>query len=238
MNIPSTVVIIPTINELLGLKTILPQLSKLKHDILIVDDVSTDGSRHFIKQYKKRLADRFDYIFRSTSDGFRAAYFAGFKNALEGNYQYIVMMDGDGAHNPSYIPKMLNHLNEGFDLVIGSRYIEGGDIQSFPLWRKATSYCSNWLIRKFVSNQVRDWSSGFIAIRADLLKKILDQQYATGFSFLVQMKKYAIDNRAKIKEIPIHFVNCENTKSKFSFKIAWEALLVFFRIVLDKKSLW
>ncbi len=234
MDDTKTIVIIPTINELSGLKKIIPKLAKLDLDILVVDDNSTDDSRKFLQDSKKNMSGRLNFIFRDKSHGFRAAYFAGFEKALDGSYQQIVMMDGDGAHDPEMIPKMLEDISAGFDLVIGSRYAKGGEVKSFSPWRRFTSVCSNWLIRQFVSRRILDWTSGFIAIRAELLKKIIKYDYARGFSFLVQIKRNAIAVGAKVTEIPIHFINPTNAKSKFNLKIAWEAFLVFVKIITSK----
>lgn len=229
-----TVVIVPTINEFSGLSKIIPKLSRLKVDILVVDDNSNDGTRELLTKNRDRLGRKFDCILRSRSNGFRGAYFAGFNKVKCMGYQQIIMIDGDGAHDPEVIPKMLKKIESGFDLVIGSRYAKGGEVVSFPFWRALSSKCSNWLIKSFISAKISDWTSGFIAIKADLLEKIIGGDYAKGFSFLVQLKKYAIDNGATVAELPIQFSNCKNIKSKFNFAIALEAVRTFWKLVITQ----
>jgi len=230
VNKNNILVIIPTINEMKGLKQIIPKLSKLNVDILVVDDNSTDGSRPFIVDFKKKQSSHFNYIFRDSNRGFRSAYFCGFEFALENNYRTIIMMDGDGAHDPLKIAEFLSNVDNGYDLIVGSRYIAGGQIEYFPFWRKVSSWIFNWLAKKKMSTQICDWTSGFIVIKADILKKIIYKDYAEGFGFLFQMKKYAVDSGAKVKEIPINFANCKNNKSKFNARIAFEAFVTLLKI--------
>jgi len=229
-----TLIIIPTINEIAGLKKIIPKLVESDFNILIVDDDSIDGSREYILEQELKYGRKINHIFRKKNQGFRSAYFAGFKYALDHNYQNLVMMDGDGAHKPKNVLQMLKNLNNDIGFVVGSRYIKGGKIKSFLIRRRLISLCSNWLIRIFISNKIYDWTSGFMAIKISELEKIYKYDYAEGFSFLVQLKRNFLLVGSNVSEIPIVFAN-HDEKSKFNIKIALEAFGVFLKIIFEGK---
>lgn len=143
------------------------------------------------------------------------------------------MIDGDGAHDPDCIVLMLEKYHDGNDMVIGSRYIKGGSIDHFPFGRRVISYFSNSLIRLLISNQIYDWTSGFVLIDTRLLRHLVAREFAQGFSFLVQLKKYAIDKNARLSEIPIRFDNCNN-QSKFNLKMSLEAADVLLKLIFKR----
>jgi dolichol-phosphate mannosyltransferase len=144
------------------------------------------------------------------------------------------MMDGDGAHSPKNVLQMLQNLNQNVDFVVGSRYIKGGKIKSFLIWRRFISLYSNWLIRAFISNKIHDWTSGFMAIKMSKLEVIYKYDYAEGFSFLVQLKRNLLLVGANVFEVPIVFAN-HDEKSKFNTRIALEAFGVFLKIIFEGK---
>ncbi|MCX6812524.1 MAG: glycosyltransferase [Candidatus Berkelbacteria bacterium] len=221
------IVIIPTINELPHLKILVPKLLALGFDILIIDDNSTDGTADFLLESKEKYRGKFDYQIRPKKLGLQSAYFFGFEKSMK-KYDLILMMDGDGAHDPCVIPKMLGKISKGADLVIGSRYAKGGKVENFPISRRIISRVGNFLCRKIISKKIFDWTGGFYLWKSSLLEKIINRKYINGFGFQIQMKKYAIKSGAKISEVPINFKNCQNEKSKFRFLMIFEAAKILF----------
>lgn len=228
------VVIIPTINELEGLQRIIPKLIKISEikKIVIIDDGSSDGTRSLLAKFKKKFSGRIETIYRNKSKGLGDAYRAAFKYILKKNYKasHILQMDGDGAHDPRYIEKIISEVRKGNDLVIGSRYMKGAKIANFPLYRRLTSWLGNSLCRIMLGNHIYDWTTGFKMWEVGLLRKIIKSKTVSmGFAFQVETSYIAKKNNAKISEVPIEFSNCENDKSKYKFYMAVEALKFLIR---------
>ncbi len=145
------------------------------------------------------------------------------------------MMDGDFSHSPKYLPAMINETEE-YDLVIGSRYIQGGGVTNkWEMWRKCLSRFANCYLRAILGKEIRDWTGGFNLIKINILKKIdMDSLYSKGYAFIFGLKYSLLKNKAKEKEIPIIFEERENGKSKMNQSIIFEAIFAPWKIIFKK----
>ncbi len=220
-------VIIPTYNELENLPRIVPAV--LSQDdrlsVLVVDDNSPDGTG--------RLADELaaenplvHVLHRPGKAGLGKAYLAGFKWALEHDYDRVFEMDADFSHDPKYLPKFLE-TTDGADLVLGSRYISGVNVINWPMTRLLLSYFANVYARLVTGMPVRDATGGFKCFRREVLEAIdLDTVRSNGYAFQIEMSFRVWKKGFKIREIPIIFTDREHGQSKMSKGIVREAILM------------
>ena len=220
-------VVTPTYNERDNITKLLQQILALPKqlDVLVIDDNSPDGTAQIVKNLQKNNP-RVKLLERPGKLGLGTAYIQGFKLALNSSYDFIVTTDADFSHDPKYIPELIKNLDE-YDLVIGSRYTPGGGIKNWPLKRRFLSRMGNLYAKFILNTPVNDNTAGFMAIRSDLLKKInLDEIRGQGYAFLMELKYRCLRHNAKIKEIPIIFVERIFGKSKISSNIIKEGLLM------------
>jgi len=207
------------INELI--KRVLNSCKNI--DILIVDDASPDGTSSVVK---RAMVDcnRIHLIERSAKLGLGTAYCAGFKWALERDYDRIIQIDADMSHNPNDIIHLLNE-SMSADLIIGSRYINGVNVVNWPLRRLFLSYVANMYARFITGLSVKDATGGFKCFRSDVLRAInLSEINSEGYSFQIEMNFISFCKGFKIKEIPIIFTDRTVGESKMSKKIILEAI--------------
>lgn len=221
----NTLVIIPTYNEKENIKHIICET--LKQDkslnILIVDDNSPDGTADIVKGMMKK-DKRIHILERPRKMGLGTAYVAGFKYAIENNFDFIFEMDADFSHNPSDIPRFLSKINKGYDIVIGSRYIEGVSVINWPMSRLLLSYFANIYARVITGVPVNDLTGGFKCYRASKLKELdLNSIKSDGYSFQIEITSKLYYRKARIIEIPIIFTDRVRGKSKMNKGIVWEA---------------
>jgi dolichol-phosphate mannosyltransferase len=217
-------VIIPTFNEVENINLICAQVRKIsKADILIIDDGSTDGTIAQIRELGC-VDSKIFLLLRQTKEGLGKAYQAGFSYAFSNNYNYIIHLDADGSHNAEIIPKLISLYEEGFDLVIGSRYVPGGSVSDWSLSRQLISRLGNLYAKLALGLQIKDLTSGFRLYSIDSLKKIkVENATAEGYAFQVQMT-YLFRN-FRCTEVPITFKDRTKGKSKMGHKIILEALI-------------
>lgn len=225
-------VIIPTYNEKENIPLIIPEIKKQlpNANILVVDDNSPDHT----SQIARDLAKKIDGIFvldRTKKEGLGKAYIAGFKWALDRDYDLIFEMDADFSHNPDYLPDFIEAAKDA-DLVIGSRYIGGTvNVVNWPMSRLILSYCGNIAARLIAGVKVMDCTGGFKCFRVSTLRALdLDKVASSGYSFQVEMNYYVQKKGLKIKEIPIIFKDRELGESKMSSKIVKEALALLWKL--------
>lgn len=226
-----TLVIIPTYNEKENIKEIIEAVLTVtpQSHILIVDDNSPDGTGDIVKNLMK-LDKRIHLLEREKKMGLGTAYVAGFKYAIENNYDCVVQMDADFSHNPKDIPRLIKEIGE-YDLVIGSRYKDGISVVNWPLSRLLLSYFANVYARILTGVPVRDLTGGFKCIKIDVLKSIdLDKVKADGYGFQIEINFLAYMNGFKIKEVPIIFIDRRAGYSKMSKKIVWEAFWLVLKL--------
>jgi len=221
-----TLVIIPTYNEVDSLDSIVGRVrqSLPGADVLIVDDNSPDGTAE--------LADRLAAVdpglrvlHRPSKRGLGAAYLAGFADALANGYEVIVELDADGSHDPAELPPMLQLVTAGADLVIGSRWVDGGAVRNWPWVRRAVSRAGNWYARRALRSEVADLTAGYRVFRADALRSVdLSNVSSQGYCFQVEMAWRLERAGAVIIEHPITFVERASGRSKMHLGIVVEAL--------------
>ncbi len=226
-------VIIPTFNELENLPRLLPEVFSKSDgiDVLIVDDNSPDGTAAFIETEMKTNS-RLHIIKRKSKQGLGTAYIAGFKYALQRDYQFIFEMDADFSHDPNEIPKFLEEIKK-YDVVIGSRYINGVNVINWPMRRLLLSWFANLYTRIITGMPVHDATGGYKCFRREVLQAInLEHVRSNGYAFQIEMNFNAWKKGFKLKEIPIIFVDRIKGKSKMSKKIVREAVTMVWKLRL------
>jgi len=225
------IVIIPTYNESDNISSIIDAIMKVKPDIhiLVVDDNSPDGTGAIVKA-KMDQSDQIHLIERPEKNGLGTAYVEGFRYSLEHEFDAIFEMDADFSHNPEDIPRFLEELN-GHDLVIGSRYIKGVNVVNWPLSRLMLSYFANLYTQVITGLPVKDATGGFKCFKASKLKELrLSEVKTNGYGFQIEMNFRMWKAGAKIKEIPIIFIDRRSGVSKMNKKIIWEAIFLVWKL--------
>ena len=228
-----TVIVIPTYNEAENIEVLIEKILELELNnskIIVIDDSSPDGTGEIAESLSEKFKGKIDVIHRARKLGLGSAYKEGFKTALKEGAQTIITMDADLSHDPNAIPSMLGELKDN-DLVIGSRYVEGGGIVGFPLWRLALSSIAQGLCRFFLGIMVSDSTTAFRAYKAKVIKSIKpDSIKSEGYSFLIEVVFRSQKAGFKIIEVPIIFRARELGKSKVSQSEIFKALATVFRL--------
>jgi dolichol-phosphate mannosyltransferase len=225
-------VIIPTYNEIENLKKLLPELMQLSEafDVLVVDDSSPDGSGDYVTGVSKQNS-RIHLLSRPQKQGLGKAYIAGFKWGIEKGYDILVEMDADFSHRPMDLNEILKKI-ETSDVVIGSRYVQGGSTVNWGLIRKMISRGGGIYSRLILGYPIQDWTGGFNAWTSEVLQKInLDTIMSNGYSFQIELKYKASKHGFKVVEYPIVFEDRRVGQSKMSLKIVLEA---FYKVWMIK----
>jgi dolichol-phosphate mannosyltransferase len=211
--------IVPTYNESENIKALVTQLLALPTDILVivVDDNSPDGTGDIADRLAEENPGRIEVIHRAGKLGLGTAYIAGFKRALAGRADLICTMDADFSHNPRYIPDMVEKIGQGYDLVIGSRYVPGGGTSGCTFDRKLLSWGANAFARTVLGLRAHDTTAGFRCYRREVLESVqLDEIKASGYSFLIEMLHRVHRRGWQVGEVPIVFENRRLGTSKIS----------------------
>lgn len=223
----SKLVLIPTYNEKENIESIIRTVFALEGEfhILVIDDGSPDGTGEIVKRMITIFPDRLFILERSGKLGLGTAYIAGFRWALEHDYDYVFEMDADFSHNPEDLPRLLNACeNEGADLAIGSRYISGVNVVNWPIGRVLMSYFASRYVRFVTGMKIADTTAGFKCYRREVLQTIeLDKIRFKGYAFQIEMKFTAYKCGFILKEVPIIFINRRLGTSKMSGGIFSEA---------------
>lgn len=217
--------LIPTYNERETIERTL--LDVLEHnpdvEILVLDDSSPDGTAEVVLGLTE-LDRRVQLLVRPNKEGLGKAYLAGFEWGLGKAYQHFVEMDADGSHRAIDLAKLLRHRDEA-DLVIGSRWIQGGAVRNWPWYRRLISRGGNRYAAWALGSKVRDLTAGFRIYSRELLESLpLGNVSAQGYGFQVELAWRAERLGARILEIPIEFVEREQGTSKMTSGIVVEAL--------------
>jgi len=226
-------IIIPTYDELENLPRLLPEvLSKDEIiDVLIIDDNSPDGTADWVENEMKSNP-RIKLIKREKKMGLGTAYIAGFKYALENNYDFIFEMDADFSHDPVEIQNFLKEINT-YDLVLGSRYKEGVNVINWPMRRLMLSLFANMYTRVITGLPVHDATGGYKCFRKEVLLSInLDEIRSNGYAFQIELTFKAWKKGFKIKELSIVFTDRVKGTSKMSKKIVREAIFMVWKLRL------
>lgn len=224
-------VIIPTYNESDNiLKTIeLVFDTAPKVDVLVVDDNSPDKTGNLVKKLMK-TEKRVNLLAREKKEGLGTAYVAGFKYALERDYDRIIEMDADLSHDPAEIPNFIEASKKA-DVVVGSRYLNGANVVHWPIRRLILSYGANIYSRIITGVPLHDTTSGFKCFRREVLEAVdLDAVHSGGYSFQLEMNFRAYCKGFKLSEIPIIFTDRTLGRSKMNFSIMLEAAKVVWQL--------
>ena len=232
-----TLVIIPTYNEKDNVTPLTEKVLSYPENvhILIVDDNSPDGTGK-IADHLSSQNSRIHVLHRNKKQGLGRAYIAGFKWALKNNYEFVMEMDCDFSHNPKEITNFLKKINEGYDLVLGSRYLNGIRVMNWPISRLILSRGAGLYVQLITGMPFSDPTGGFKCFRRKLLENYnLDSIEANGYGFQIEMTHKAWINGFKVGEIPIVFVDRTVGESKMSGSIIYEALWVVWKLALKNK---
>ena len=226
-------VIIPTYNETENLPKIVPAVLEQdpRLEILIVDDNSPDGTG---KQADQMAATnpRLHVLHRAGKLGLGTAYVAGFQYAIQHGYDFAFEMDADFSHDPKQLPGFLREAQQGADLIIGSRYMDGRvSILNWPIARLLLSYFANVYSRWITGMKLWDATGGFKCYRRSVLEAVdLNAIHSNGYSFQIEMSFRALRKKFRLKEIPITFTDRAEGSSKMSHGIIWEAVWMVWRL--------
>lgn len=229
-----TLVIVPTYNEKENINKITAAvLDTSPHvHILFVDDNSPDGTGKMADVLAGKT-DRVQVLHRTSKDGLGRAYIAGFKWALERDYQFVMEMDCDFSHSPTEIPNFRDKILEGHDLVIGSRYCGGIRILNWPMSRLLLSRGAAIYVNLITGMPVSDPTGGFKCFRREVLAAYdFDAVKANGYGFQIEMTHKAWMKGFRIGEVPIVFEDRQEGTSKMSGNIVYEALWVVWTLAI------
>ncbi len=236
-------VIIPTYNERENVARMIDKVLSLadEFDMLFVDDGSPDGTAAIVENEMRLHPDRIFIIRRTGKLGLGTAYIAGFRWALERDYDMIFEMDCDFSHNPDDLHRLVNRLATDADVVVGSRYVRGVNVVNWPLSRLLISYFASRYVRLVTGMPVCDATAGFVGYRREVLQSIdLDAVRMVGYGFQIEMKYTAWRLGFRVGEESIIFIDREAGESKMSSSIFGEAFFgvmrLPFRRIVRKQS--
>ncbi len=223
-------VVIPTYNEAMNIGPIVraagEQLERLapgEYRILVVDDNSPDGTGELADELARELGT-VEVLHRPGKTGLGHAYLAGFAHALANGGQLVVEMDADFSHDPRYLGDLLRAADDA-DLVLGSRYVDGGGVRDWGLARRMISRGGSLYARMILGVDIRDLTGGFKCIRREVLEAIdLPSIRAEGYAFQIEVTYRAVVAGFRVKEVPIVFGDRTEGTSKMSTRIALEAM--------------
>lgn len=226
-----TLVIIPTYNEIENIAKMIDTVSELPEspDILIVDDNSPDGTGKKVIEIKE-VRNNVNLISRKGKLGLGTAYIEGFRYAIENSYDYVIEMDCDFSHDPKDISRLIEEM-QNYDLVIGSRYIQGVNVVNWPLKRLLLSIGASVYTRIITGLPLKDATSGFKCFKREVLESIdLNTIRSNGYSFQIEMHFKVWKKKFRIKEIPIIFTDRIDGHSKMGKDIVKEAVFMVWKL--------
>ncbi len=230
-------VLIPTYNERENVSAMVDKVFSLpvEFDILVIDDGSPDGTADIVRERQKDYPDRLHLLCREGKLGLGTAYLAGFRWGLERDYDYIIEMDCDFSHNPDDLPRLVAAAEEGADVVVGSRYVQGVNVVNWPMSRLLMSYCASIYVRTVTGMPVHDATAGFVCYSCRVLETMdLDKVEMKGYGFQIEMKYSAWKLGFKIREVSIIFIDRVLGQSKMSSSIFGEAFFGVMKLRLRR----
>ena len=224
-------VVLPTYNERDNLPVLVPDiLGRGDYRVLIVDDASPDGTGAVADALAREHPARVDVLHRRGRRGLGRSYVDAFRRVLASDTDLVCHMDADLSHDPSYLPALVAAARR-FDVVIGSRYLQGVSVVNWPLHRIALSAAANRYVRTITGAPVADCTSGFRCWRRDALGRIpLDRLVSNGYAFLIETLHEALRHGARVGEVPIVFVERRHGHSKVSLNVLAESLIMPWRV--------
>jgi dolichol-phosphate mannosyltransferase len=229
--------ILPTYDEAENIEAIvraadavLREASPDGHRILVVDDGSPDGTGQIADRLSGEL-EAVEVLHRAERQGLGPAYLAGFAQALAAGATHVMEMDSDFSHDPADLARLLAAVRAGADLALGSRYVEGGGVSDWGLGRRVISRGGSWYARRVLGLGIRDLTGGFKCFRREVLKAIeLETVRSHGYAFQVELTYRAVLAGFDVVEVPITFRDRQLGRSKMSWHIAGEAMILVPRL--------
>ena len=228
-------ILIPVYNEAGSIKCLIEQIADMdrNYSIVIVDDDSNDGTTEIVRKTQQDYNVR--HYIRKAQRGYGSALIFGFRQITQADA--IVTMDADFSHDPVMISSFLTDIENNCDVVIGSRYVEGGSIHSWPLVRRIMSKMVNWLVRVGLQTNIRDNTSGFRAYSGSAIQEIVEDLRSDGYCVLEEILYYARQRDLTCKEKPISFINRKEGASKARMpQEALRLLYLIWRLRTRKRS--
>ena len=219
-------IVVPTYNEAVNLEPLLGGIRTAAPDarVLVVDDSSPDGTGELADALAARDGN-VEVLHRPGKAGLGLAYVNGFAHTLRGGARYVVEMDADLSHDPRDVPRLLERARAGADLVLGSRYVEGGGVEDWDLLRRVLSRGGCRYARTMLGVGIRDLTGGFKCFRAATLEAIrYETVRSQGYAFQVELTYRALARGLRVEELPITFRERTAGESKMSARIAAEAV--------------
>lgn len=229
-------IVTPTYNERDNLPRFVERVHQHAPDahVLIVDDASPDGTG----EIADRLAaadSRIRVMHRAGKLGIASAYVQAFERGLADGYELLFQMDTDLSHDPAHLPRFLEAFDRGADVVLGSRNVPGGGVSGWGVGRHVLSKGGSLYSRTILGLPIRDLTSGYKGFRAGVLRALdLSSVRSEGYSFQIELTCRAVDRGFRVVEVPIHFVDRTNGRSKMSSRIFLEAVLMVWKLRFDR----
>jgi dolichol-phosphate mannosyltransferase len=222
--VPRATVCLPTYNERENLEPMLRALGEHDVRVLVIDDNSPDGTGELADRLASEL-DFVDVLHRRRKEGLGPAYIDGFRRALADGAELVLEMDCDFSHDPSDVPRLIRAVEEGADLALGSRYVEGGEVADWGRVRRFVSAGGSWYARVLLGVGVRDLTGGFKCYRRAVLERIdLDAVHSKGYAFQIETTYRTLRAGFRVVEVPIRFADRTEGHSKMSRSIVVEAV--------------
>ncbi len=236
-NMLHSLVILPTYNERENLPLIVPALLQIEHlHLLIVDDQSPDGTGELADRLAAESGGRVSVLHRQGVRGLGRSYLDGMRHALKTDADVICQMDADLSHQPEELPRLLRASRDA-DLVIGSRYVDGGRIVNWPLRRAILSKCANRYIRTVAGLSTNDCTGGFRCWRRAALERLpLHRVNSDGYAFIVELLWEAVAAGLRVVEVPITFIERRHGASKLNRGVLAESALLPWRLALRSSA--
>lgn len=229
-------IVIPTYNEKENILALVPKIFAFVPNVfvLVADDNSPDGTGAAVAEMQKHFP-HLELLNRPKKEGLGRAYLHAFSVVLKDpEVRTVTMMDADLSHDPQYLPEMLKQ-SQQFNVVTGSRYVPGGSVFGWELWRRLLSRCGNLYCRFVTRLPVHDCTSGFNVLNASCLRRInFSNLEMLGYAFIFELKYLLFRQGASFKEVPICFKNRTSGDSKISHKIISEGIVAPWKLVFKK----
>lgn len=233
------IICIPTYNEKENIAKMVFCIRQydLEIKIMVIDDNSPDGTGKIVKDLMKKDSN-LSILERRKKEGLGTAYIEAFNKIISApELENIVIMDADGSHDPKHIPEMLSKAKD-FDMVIGSRYVDGGGVSGWQWHRKLLSQFANLYCHFLLRVPIHDLTAGFVCFRKSVLINVdYNRFHSLGYSFQVEFKCFAYKAGCSFVEIPIAFEDRERGDSKMSLPVILESMLIPFRLLFQNKRL-
>ncbi|HEX7958068.1 MAG TPA: polyprenol monophosphomannose synthase [Pyrinomonadaceae bacterium] len=234
-NTDRTLIVVPTYNERENVPRLFAELLRVAPgaDLCLLDDNSPDGTAAHAEELFG-AEPRFSALVRKGARGYGRSLLDGYRRALEGGYARLVQLDADFSHDPRRVPALVAASREA-DVVIGSRYCEGGGVANWPLRRRALSRFANLYVCRITGLRVRDTTSGFRCYTRRALARLLEERVAAeGYAFLVESTYRAHRAGLRVAEVPITFTDRREGQSKMSRQVIFESVLMPWRLRLGR----